>query len=208
MNSAPVPALYPNAVTLTPDAGPAVIRALARLELPGRWGVKDSFATLDLGAHGFDLLFDAQWLHLEATAPVAGPVPNMPWHAVRTPEELEAWEAAWRGPPPEAASAQAPRVFPPALLQEEGVVFLRTGDAARPLAGGVASLAAGAIGLSNTFLSDGAPPALYAGLLASVRARFPGLPLVGYEHGDALETWCGLGMSPVGPLRVWLKRAA
>ncbi|MHA7632518.1 hypothetical protein [Corallococcus sp. M7] len=200
LNPAPVPAFYPNAVTLTEDRTEAALHALSRLELPGRWGVKDSFATLDLAAHGFDLLFEARWIHLAATTPVPSAASGLAWHPVRTPEELEAWEAAWSGGSPGA------RVFPPALLQEEGVVFLGAGDGKRLLAGGIASFAAKAVGLSNTFRVEGAPAALDAELLARVRAHFPGQPIVGYEHGEALDAWRALGFESGGPLRVWLRR--
>ncbi|MBZ4334116.1 hypothetical protein [Corallococcus sp. AS-1-12] len=198
-NPAPVPALYPNAVTLTADGQEATLQALSRLELPGRWGVKDSFATLDLAAHGFDLLFEARWIHLAATAPVPAVASGLAWRQARTPEALEAWEAAWSGRAPEA------RVFPPALLQEEGVVFLAAGDGKRLLAGGIAFFGAKAVGLSNTFRVEGAPAELDAELLAHVRVHFPGRPMVGYEHGEALDAWRALGFESGGPLRVWLK---
>ncbi|NOK09383.1 hypothetical protein [Corallococcus exercitus] len=206
INPAPVPAFYPNAVTLTADGTEATLQALSRLELPGRWGVKDSFATLDLSALGFDVLMEARWIHLEATASLPEPASGLAWRTVRTPDELEAWEAAWSGLPEGARPAPGARVFPPALLQEEGVVFIAAGAGARPLAGGIASFAAGVVGLSNTFRAGGAPSSLDAELLSRIRARFPGHSLVGYEHGEALDAWCALGFEPAGPLRVWLKR--
>ncbi|MGE6762586.1 hypothetical protein ACQKGO_31530 [Corallococcus interemptor] len=199
LNPAPVPAFYPNAVTLTADGHEATLQALGHLRLPGRWGVKDSFATLDLSAHGFGLLFEARWMHLEPTAPVTAEKSGMAWRTVRTPEELEAWEAAWSGQP------EGARVFPPALLQEEGVAFFWGGGESRPLAGGIASFASGVVGLSNTFRVAGAPAALDAELLARIRSRFPGQRVVGYERGEALEAWRALGFEAGGPLRVWLK---
>lgn len=202
LNAAPVPAFYPNAITLTAEVAERTLETLSHLDPPGRWGVKDSFATLDLSASGFDLLMSAQWIHLDAHAPPPDTSPHVPWWTVRTPGELESWEAAWSHPP---GAAHAP-VFPPALLQEEGVVFLAAGDPAHPLAGGIASRAAGVVGLSNTFLAEGAPPLLYAELLAHLRTMFPGLPVVGYEHGEALDAWRSLGFECVGPLRVWLKQ--
>ena len=205
INPAPVPAFYPNAVTLTADGHEATLQALGHLRLPGRWGVKDSFATLDLAEHGFDLLFEARWIHLELTAPVPAVASGMAWRTVRTPEELEAWEAAWSGLPEGARPAPEARVFPPALLQEEGVTFFQAGKGPRPLAGGIASFASGVVGLSNTFRVEGAPAALDAELLARIRSRFPGQAIVGYERGAALDRWRALGFEAGGPLRVWLK---
>ncbi|RKH28252.1 hypothetical protein D7Y13_16825 [Corallococcus praedator] len=197
-----MPAFYPNVVTLTPDADGATLAALSGLALPGRWGVKDSFATLDLASRGFDLLMEARWIHREARDP--SPVAREAWRTVRTPVELEAWEAAWAGLP--GGVRPEVRVFPPALLGEEGVVFLATGDAARPDAGGIASLSAGVVGLSNTFLSENVPASRYAELLSQLQVLFPGRPVVGYEHGEALDVWRSLGFESGDPLRVWLKQ--
>ena len=61
------PPFYPDAVTLDP-----AVDALGLLErIDGSQGasVKDSFATLDLGAHGFRVLFGAEWIFRAADAP-------------------------------------------------------------------------------------------------------------------------------------------
>ena len=61
-NGHQVPRFYPNVVTLT-QAGAAAqlesIHALVAAGLPGNWGVKDSFGSLDLTAPGFQPLFEA-----------------------------------------------------------------------------------------------------------------------------------------------------
>src|ERR1700753_2324725 len=65
-NTRQSPPFYPNLITLTPgdsEAQLATIRALAESgALEEGWGVKDSFATLDLAPLGFEMLFAAQWL--------------------------------------------------------------------------------------------------------------------------------------------------
>jgi hypothetical protein len=40
--------------------------------------------------------------------------------------------------------------------------------------------------------------------VAAVASAFPGVPVVGYEHGDELRTALDHGAEPLGPLRVWL----
>lgn len=55
-----------------------------------------------------------------------------------------------------------------------------------------------AAGLSN-FTGDD-----WSGAVAAVSAAFPGLPVVGYEHGDALSAALAWGAEPLGPLRVLL----
>jgi hypothetical protein len=60
------------------------------------------------------------------------------------------------------------------------------------------------VGISNTVLLGDDPERYRAGAVAAVRDGFPGLPLVGYEHGEDLAAMSALGFQPLGPLRVWL----
>ena len=45
---------------------------------------------------------------------------------------------------------------------------------------------------------------LFAGAVAWVMQFAPGLPVVGYEHGDSLERVLRYGFRAAGPLRVWV----
>jgi hypothetical protein len=71
---------YPDAVTLVPD--PSVSDLLARIDTAVGCSIKDSFASLDMTAYGFRVLFDAQWIVHRATA-----IPPSPdrarWQVVR-----------------------------------------------------------------------------------------------------------------------------
>ncbi|MEV7091563.1 hypothetical protein AB0M80_01855 [Amycolatopsis sp. NPDC051045] len=58
-------------------------------------------------------------------------------------------------------------------------------------------------GLSNFSGPDEGWP----GAVAAVASAFPGLPVVGYEHGEALQVALGHGARPLGPLRVWVSSA-
>lgn len=204
LNRAQVPPFYPNVVTLTPEGQPRQLKAISALALPGRWGVKDSFATLDLAPLGFAELFSAQWLHFpsERTAPVSSG--GARWVQVRDTAALAAWEAAW-------GAHQRPqhalfRVFRPALLEDVGVKFLAAYHEDTLVAGAIAYRAEGVVSLSNTFFAEARAGVLRAELLGQLLAAFPGLPVVGYEQGDELAAWCALGFEPIGPLRVWLKQ--
>ena len=59
----------------------------------------------------------------------------------------------------------------------------------------------GVVGLSNFTGPDEGWP----GAVAAVSAAFPGAPVVGYEHGDALDNALAHGAEPLGPLRVWVR---
>ncbi|WP_439376618.1 hypothetical protein [Amycolatopsis lexingtonensis] len=67
--------------------------------------------------------------------------------------------------------------------------------------GVVAHRGEGVVGLSNFSGSAAAWP----GAVAAVASAFPGLPVVGYEHGDTLRIALDHGAQPLGPLRVWVR---
>ena len=62
----PMPPFYPNLVTIGSNDGAQrvqldYIERLLALDLPVGWGIKDSYACLDLAAFGFEIALDAQW---------------------------------------------------------------------------------------------------------------------------------------------------
>ncbi|WP_369383683.1 hypothetical protein [Streptomyces sp. cg36] len=187
------PLYYPDAVTLAPGARAGDIVPLIDAA-PGA-SVKDSFATLDLTADGFGVLFDARWIHRPAPGPGTGG-----WEPVRTAEELAAWELAW-------SDGEGGGLFPPALLEEDAHTFLAARDAdGRTVAGAVASTSGPVVGVSNLFAADGGLDAAWAGCLDALARHRPGLDVVGYESGDDLDAAVRAGFAPVGELRIWLLR--
>jgi hypothetical protein len=207
VNRAQVPVFYPNAVTLTAGDEARQLEQLSRLDVPGRWAVKDSFAALELAPRGFSELFTAQWIVLSHAARASAPASGARWLTVRDEATLAAWEAVWRGPPGEHRRELAQAIFQPALLDDADTRVLAAFSGDALIGGAIAYRAAGVVSLSNTFLAKGASEALRAEMLVQICAAFPGLPLVGYERGDALSTWCSLGFEPLGALRVWQKTA-
>nr|WP_241837771.1 hypothetical protein [Streptomyces sp. CB03234] len=190
------PPYYPDAVTLVPGA--AAHEVLDRIDrsAPG-CSVKDSFATLDLTGHGFEPLFDAQWIHRPAGAPAPQPEGAAPWAPVRTAAGLTAWETAWSG------GDDPLGLFRPALLADPATTVLagRAPDG-RIVAGAVVSHSTGMNGVSNLFGTDPWP-----GCLAALARRHPGTPVVGYEHGDDLAAALRHGFTATGTLRIWVSRA-
>jgi hypothetical protein len=189
-------------VTLTPDpeAAREAVRALAA-ELPhAGWAVKDSFRTLALGALGFRLLFEADWMLAPAPRAPAPPASGLRWRRAGTETELAAWEAAW------GESAGQPRVFRKGLLARPEIAILAGVDGAgRVAAGVIANRAEGVVGLTNAFATDDVGARSGEGLAAAL-ACFPGLPAVGYARGEARDRWRTLGFHPLGPLAVWERR--
>ncbi|MFJ3882232.1 hypothetical protein ACIPW5_32900 [Streptomyces sp. NPDC090077] len=192
------PPLYPDAVTLAPDASAAEVLAGVDTSAPG-CSVKDSFAALDLAPAGFEVLFEAQWIHRAAgTAAPTGT--RLQWAELESPGELAAWETAWDG-------EESTGLFHEGLLRE-GIVFLAGRSGARITAGAVVSTGGGVVGVSNVFAHDDADAdATWAAALDAAARHWPGLPVVGYEHGEDLDTAVRAGFTPLGPLRIWLHTA-
>lgn len=176
------PRLYPDAVTLDPDASAADV--LARIDVGPGCSIKDSFAVLDLHDHGFRVLFDAQWIVREPT--VTSQVTDVEWEVVRDPSTLEAWEGARQD--------DSVRLFLPALLDEPSVTVVAARASGRIVCGAVLHRGGEVVGVSNVF-GDASWP--------DVLAFAPAATLVGYESGDALAEAIEHGFTPVGPLRVW-----
>ncbi|MFD0548777.1 hypothetical protein ACFQ0X_06050 [Streptomyces rectiviolaceus] len=187
------PPLYPDAVTLTPEVSAAALVALLDTASPG-CSVKDSFACLDLEPMGFEVLFEAQWIHREAGGTPG--VADLDWEPLKSAESLPAWETAWND------GEESTGLFRPELLSD-GTTFLAARSEGRIVAGAIASRGASVVGVSNLFTSADEESA-WAGCLAEVARLWPDLPVVGYESGESLDSAVRQGFTPIGPLRVWL----
>ncbi|MFY1633147.1 hypothetical protein ACN27F_07640 [Solwaraspora sp. WMMB335] len=198
------PPYCPDAVTLRPDATPADILARIDTTSPG-CSVKDSFASLDLGPHGFVELFTAEWIHRPAglPAPAAQALTVLTVRQVATAAELYEWQAAWHG------EDTPVDVFRPALLREPSVRILTVHADGDTVVGGVVlTCDSDVVGLSNVFATDSRHRfGVWAAAIDEAAAHFPGLPMVGYEQGDDLALARAHGFVPIGALRVWLHQS-
>jgi hypothetical protein len=191
------PVLYPDAVTLAGDV--SVPDLLARVDATAGCSVKDSFASLDLSASGFRVLFDAAWIVRPPVAVLAVPTAGeVAWDVVRAADDFAAWERAWRGDDGPAGVLRA------GLLDHPAVTVLAARDGDRVSAGAVLYHGAGVVGISNLFADPGRGSAAWAGCLALVDTTFPRSTLVGYESGDALDAALAAGFRTAGALRVWV----
>jgi hypothetical protein len=183
------------------------IRSLMKEPLPPHWTVKDSFCNLDLAPLGFDVMFEASWIGLESGKPAArGVLPGTRWTRVSSPAEAAEWEAAWRGHSNNQDARTGPPQFPAALFVDPEFAFFAGRQGRTVIAGGIAHRTGSVVGLSNVFVHAGDPADAWAGLLRCTGNAFPGLPVVGYERGDELESAIAVGFEPIGPLKVWQRR--
>ncbi len=195
------PMFYPDAVTLTPDATARDV--LGGIDDGPGAAVKDSFARLDLP--GFEVLFEARWIHRPPGRPPArprGPAGEpVTWDVVTDAAGLRAWETSLHG-------GHDHGLFPAALLADDSVRILRGGIGAGPeiVCGAVLNLAAGVAGVSNVFASGCDLDTAWAGVVAAAARLFPGVPLEGYEHDEDLPPAIRQGFTAGGPLRVLHRR--
>jgi hypothetical protein len=185
------PALYPDAVTLDPDADAA--RVVSRIDASAGASVKDSFAVLDLLPASFRILFSAEWVFRPAGASMPA-TSTLVWSRVVDADGLRAWESAW---------GEGDGTFTRSVLDQ--MVMLRGELDGRLVAGAVLNRSESVVGVSNVFVSTVDPVDAWSGLLDEVAGRFPGLAIVGYESGAALEVARRAGFRSIGQLRVWIK---
>lgn len=206
INRHPVPPFYPNVVILK-DNDASVRAVLERLaaQLEGSsWAVKDSFGRLDLDSTGLRPLFRAEWITRPAN--LGGPEPgdaDIRWSRIEAADQLDCWEQAWRQAGNDPGDAAWDRMFPPALLAQNDVAVLAASRDGLIVAGAIANLAAGFLGLTNIFTADANSGGTMAGCVRLSAALFPDVPLAGYEAGERLQAMKSLGFAPAGPLTVW-----
>jgi hypothetical protein len=187
------PPLYPDAVTLA--ARTAAAPLLSRIDTSAGCSVKDSFADLELGGEGFEILFRAEWLRRDG--PPSSVVPR--WSPITTAAELERWEAAWGG------STEEQRLFRAALLENETVAVCAQYEDETVVAGAIANRSSAVIGLSNVFHLGGDLESAWLAGARFAQTRWGAMPVVTYDSGESLAAARAAGFVTVGPLTVWVK---
>lgn len=198
--SSPVrpPPFYPDAVTLRPEI--TVEQVLSRIDGSEGCGVKDSFASLDLGAAGFQPLFHAEWL---ARMPAKGRQVFPPhWSVIRSEAELRDWADSW-GEAPGGST-----FFRSALLDVERIAVLAAHSGDRITAGAIANRSATVVGLSNVFDVAGDLESAWTAGAAAAAALWGDMPIVSYDSGDSLGAAHDAGFESLGELVVWVNAPA
>jgi hypothetical protein len=202
------PPFHSNLVVLSPLVGAERVhrqlRCIERALSPAGLSMKDSFATLDLSACGYRILFDAHWIWREPGPACPGSIGTpAAWSAVTFATELQAWEDAWWGDQRNKLDSPAFCQFPVSLLTNPSCRFFVKMDAGSIVAGAIANRSPGAVGLSNAFSLGSALFDDWEALAQCASEHFPGVPLVGYERGAELDCALSAGFAAIGPLRVW-----
>lgn len=202
--NASVPLYYSNLITITAAEGQQAqrerLRALAADPPKPEWGVKDSFDCLDLSEAGMASLFQAHWYAIDAGAELRTSELADEAKVIETPDELAAWEAAW------GRTSPAPgRTFPPSLLDDAGVTFVRLVRDGTAIGGFAANTSDDVVGLSNVYADPDVPPhAVLRDAVRALRTLQPHRTIVGYAQEPALTALGPVGARILGPLRVWI----
>lgn len=184
------PRLYPDVITLSPLARSTDVFDVL-IAGPG-CSVKDSFATLDLGAGGLEVLFEATWFHRQPVPTMARPTD---WTVINRDAELDAW----------LLGAGDEVAVPADALREAAVTVLALEERGRIIAGAIAHRGGSVVGVSNVFGDAAADPITWRSIAAVLGDVFPGFALVGYEAGDSLQAARNAGFEGLGPLLIWLE---
>lgn len=200
------PRFYPDAVTTAgAEAAPAQIEAIAGLIGSDRqrdWFVKDSFHCLPLASLGFRPFFDAEWIAMKEARPDGGPHQQGYRSTVVVDEAgLSVWERSWVGEEAMGTPKPLARVFMSRLLADDNIVFASFEGEEGNVGGGILNRGADVVGVSNLFGPE--LDRVWRGMIAVAVEHFPGLPLVGYEHGHDLAVAKMAGFEAIGPLRIW-----
>ncbi len=199
VNSHRTPRYYPDAVTLDPAAVAGSILGRIDTTSPG-CSIKDSFATLDPGPFGFEVVHEAEWIYRDPPpSRIAGPR-DIGWIAIETADELMAWEAAWD------VDGAPIGLFRPALLHEPSVLLLGRYVDGSIVAGAIANRTGQElVGLSNVFTKDEDLDRAWRGSLDYLDVALPGSAIIGYASGADLSIARRQGFQSIGALRIWLK---
>ncbi|MCG7346288.1 hypothetical protein MHZ92_19450 [Sporosarcina sp. ACRSL] len=184
------PPYYPELITSSRVTIEEDIVEFLKLDHVG--SIKDSYATLHLEPFGFQMLFEAEWIYSPSVSEKeTGPYE---WKLVRTKEEFERW----------TKETGLENSIPTSLLggPEMRMYFLNCPNGC---AGFIANKAADVVGISNVFSRGMDEINLWRTIPHVVSKEYPGVHMVGYEHGDLLSAARSSGWTSMGALRVWIK---
>lgn len=184
------PPFYPEVITVNRKA------TMEEYKFFGEKGkvssVKDSYAHLDLSPYGFKKLFAAEWIYY---APISDTEAlETKWSVISTERDLAYW----------TLQSGLIDVIKPNLLKYENVkIFMQENN--EEISGFIANVDAGVVGVSNVFSIGNDNENLWSEIPKIISNEYPGMYMVGYEHGSDLQLAQKSGWGSLGPLRVWIK---
>jgi hypothetical protein len=197
-----VPALYPNFVSTDAAAAQrdcrAMVRSLRQLQLPTGFGIKDSFANLDLSDAGFWCAIEGQWIGCEPPRDRRLPADGtLSFHWLQDVSGVRRWlDVAG------IAGVGAEQVCRHPVASAV-VSFLAVQRGEDVLAGAIFTRFGRATGISNVFALDDTLPVWFL-VVQLAGERWKESALIGWEAGQSLERARAAGFSALHPMRVWI----
>ncbi len=164
------------------------------------WSIKDSFQCLDLTSHGFEKLFDSQWLYLESGAFTPQNNEEIRFEIVTDSDGLQKWVEVW-GEGIELGHS----IYKTELLEDDSVYFVVGYKDSEPDCVALLNKSDDVIGVSNFFVPDDTV-SKWSSLVSFIYSEIEVKDIVGYEDAETLEKITTLGFEPVGRLTIWLKK--
>ena len=119
------------------------------------------------------------------------------WQLITSDDDLERW----------AVAADLEGIIRSELLSDPTVRVLAVRDEQAVTTGAIINRTGATVGVSNVFTTAATLASAWRDLAAAVGDLFAGVPIVGYEHGNALAAAVESGFEPIAPLRIWLTPA-
>lgn len=154
--------------------------------------IKDSYANLDLSPFGFKKLFDAEWIWHPPVS--SNKSPQTKWRVITNERDLVQW----------TSKSGLTDVIKPNLLEYENVKNFSL-ENNEGVSGFITNVDEGVVGVSNVFSEGRENESLWREIPRVVSNEYPGMSMVGYEHGSDLDLAKKSGWESLGPLRVWIK---
>lgn len=198
------PPLYSNLVTVCEEWKPddifRAIDANFKKENWGEWSIKDSFSNLDLREYGFEKLFVAKWIYLEAERFKSMKMDDkLIYKIVESADVLSDWRIAW-----DADEKLGKQIFHAELLDNPKVFFIAGYDKETIMSGCFINKTADVLGISN-FFAPNENARYWSGMIEFVFDSIKVADIVGYERKNLAEKFQSLGFETIGNLTVWLK---
>jgi len=189
-----MPPYYPNLITISPNADVDDCIDNLRQRLQPGWGVKDSFACLDLSANGFVIAVKGHWF----VAPTEDILVENKFSqyrilTVQCRDEFNRWISAWD-------SVMDGKIFLPEILKIRNLKFVLVENEGDIIGGVLLNKSNSDVGMSNWF-----------GKLLSVvemisRNFGAKQQLVGYANESEIDQLGSIGFKINQEMRVWISK--
>ena len=199
------PPFYSNLVTVSehwkPDEIFQTIDKNFKDENRNEWSIKDSFAALDLSIYGFNKLFDANWIYLEAAnfTPLKTAA-NLHFKVVKNEKDLSDWRIAW-----DSNEDLGKQIFHPDLLNDSKIHFVAGYKNENIECGCLLNETENILGISNFFAPEKTIE-VWSETIEFVFDSIKAADIVGYERNPLTAKLKTFGFEAIGDLVVWLHK--